>query len=147
MWCIYSACYFLQSDIWTPAPKDPTMAEQSVRDGGEQQQDAGENPAWTAGVSAETCTAGSQTPGTGRSHRTSQERLHSPWTRRKAAWRSLIIWILRLTSRVCVIVGNRPISDSEIKAVWKNLIHVYIFSASTFKNYVRGNICRFSVKV
>lgn len=66
------------------------MAEQSVRDGGEQQQDAGENTARTAGVSAETGATGSQTSGTGRSHRTSQERLHRPGTRRKAAWRNLI---------------------------------------------------------
>lgn len=34
------ACYFFQSDIRTPTPKDTAMAEQSVRDGGEQQQDA-----------------------------------------------------------------------------------------------------------
>lgn len=66
------------------------MAEQSVRDRGEQQQDAGENPARTAGVSAETGAAGSQTSGTGRSHRTSQERLHSPGTRCKAAWRNFM---------------------------------------------------------
>lgn len=66
------------------------MAEQSVRDGGEQQQDAGENTARTAGVSAETGATGSQTSGTGRSHRTSQERLHRPGTRRKATWRNLI---------------------------------------------------------
>lgn len=66
------------------------MAEQSVRDGGEQQQDAGENTARTAGVSAETGAAGSQTSGTGRSHRTSQERLNRPGTRRKAASRNLI---------------------------------------------------------
>lgn len=39
------ACYFFQSDIRTPAPKDTAMAEQSVRDGGEQQQDARENTA------------------------------------------------------------------------------------------------------
>lgn len=85
----------MQSYIRTPAPKDPAMAEQSVRDGGEQQQDAGENPARTAGVSAETGTAGSQTSGTGRSHRTSQECLHSPGTRRKTAWINLINLTLR----------------------------------------------------
>lgn len=66
------------------------MAEQSVRDGGEQQQDAGENPARTAGVSAETGATGSQTSGTRRSHRTSQERLNRPGTRCKAAWRNFI---------------------------------------------------------
>lgn len=80
----------MQSDIRTPAPQNPAMAEQSVCDGGEQQQDAGENSARTAGVSAETGTAGSQTSGTGWSHRTSQERLHRPGTRRKAASRNLI---------------------------------------------------------